>query len=54
MRAKGVRRIIVVNGEGALVGVVSIDDLLELLSSELFDLMKVVKREQDREKEVRK
>ena len=52
MRAKGVRWIIVVNGKGALAGVVFIDDLLELLSSELLDLMKIVKREQDREKEV--
>ena len=53
MRTKGVRRIIVVNNKGALVGIVSIDDLLELLSQELLDLVKVVTREQDREKELR-
>jgi len=53
MRTKGVRRIVVVNNQGALVGIVSIDDLLELLSQELLDLVKVVTREQDREKETR-
>lgn len=53
MRAKGVRRIVVVNQQGALVGIVSIDDLLELLSQELLDLARVVAREQDREKESR-
>ena len=53
MRAKGVRRIVVVNSKGALVGIVSIDDLLELLSQELLDLVKVVTTEQDREKKTR-
>jgi len=53
MQAKGVRRIVVANGEGTLVGIVSIDDLLELLSQELLDLVKVITREQDREKKAR-
>lgn len=53
MRARGVRRIIVVNEKGGLRGIISIDDLLELLSGELLDLARVVMREQDREKEVR-
>lgn len=54
MRAKGVRRIVVINEKGALVGILSIDDLLELLSGELSDLVRLVMSEQDREKEVRK
>jgi CBS domain-containing protein len=53
MRARGVRRIIVVNDKGGLVGILSIDDLLELLSGELLDLVKIVMREQNREKEAR-
>ncbi len=53
MRARGVRRIVVVNEGGSLVGIVSIDDLLELLSGELLDLVKVVMKEQDREKATR-
>ncbi|HYA13001.1 MAG TPA: CBS domain-containing protein [Syntrophales bacterium] len=54
MRVKGVRRVVVMNDKGALVGILSIDDLLELLSGELSDLVRLVIREQDREKEVRK
>ncbi len=53
MRSKGVRRIVVVNDQGGLVGILSIDDLLELLSEELLDLVKVVMREQDKEKQER-
>lgn len=53
MRIKGVRRIVVVNDHGALVGIVSSDDLLELISQELLDLVKAVMRQQDREKESR-
>lgn len=53
MRAKGVRRTVVVDKEGALVGIVSIDDLLEMLSQELLDLVKVITREQAMEKEKR-
>lgn len=53
MRANGVRRIVVVNDAGGLVGILSVDDLFELLSSELSDLVKVMVREQDREKERR-
>jgi CBS domain-containing protein len=35
MRRKGVRRIPVVDGKGALVGLVALDDLLELVADEL-------------------
>jgi len=53
MRAKGVRRIVVVNVTGGLVGIVSADDLLELLAGELVDLAKIMAREQEREKVTR-
>lgn len=53
MQVKGVRRIVVVNDKGGLVGIVSTDDLFELLSEELLDLAKVVMKGQDREKEMR-
>jgi len=54
MRGKGVRRIVVVDDDkGCLVGVLSIDDLLELLSGELSDLAKLSMKEQSREKEIR-
>lgn len=49
MRHKGVRRLPIVDQEGLLVGIVSIDDLLELLAEELSELTKIVAREQARE-----
>lgn len=53
MRGRGIRRIVVVDDKGCLVGILSIDDLLELLSGELSDLVKLSQREQNREKEIR-
>jgi CBS domain-containing protein len=53
MRAKGARRVPVVNNECELVGIVSVDDLLEILSGELSELSKLTAVEQRREAEVR-
>jgi CBS domain-containing protein len=50
MREKGVRRLPVVNAKGALVGLVSLDDLLDLLGDEISSLAKLVSREQKRER----
>lgn len=49
MRIKRVRRMPVVNQRGGLVGVVTLDDLLELLSDELAELAKISGRERQRE-----
>ncbi|MDH4234026.1 MAG: CBS domain-containing protein [Gallionella sp.] len=49
MRSKGVRRLPVVNNSGGLVGILTLDDLLELLSEELLALAKLVKYEQKKE-----
>lgn len=49
MRTHGIRRIPVVNGKGGLVGIVSVDDMLDLLADELAQLAKVSPREQVRE-----
>ena len=46
MRAKGVRRVPVVNKEGGLEGILAVDDLLELFAEELSLLAKVPFREQ--------
>lgn len=49
MRKKGVRRLPVVGREGELVGIVAIDDVLEVLSGELSDVTRVIAREQAHE-----
>jgi CBS domain-containing protein len=53
MQRKGVRRIPVVDARGALVGILTIDDLLEVVSEQLSGLVKVIAREQERERELR-
>lgn len=53
MRSHGVRRLPVVNDRGGLEGIVTVDDLLELLSEELLSLSRLVNREIEREKERR-
>lgn len=49
MRAKGVRRLPVVDDNGGLVGILTLDDLMELLVEELLALARLVKREQKKE-----
>ena len=51
MRSKTVRRLPVVNEDGGLVGILTLDDVLALLSEELLDLAKLVGYE--RKKEIR-
>lgn len=53
MRNKGVRRIPVVDREGGLEGIVSADDILDLLAEEMTELAKVSPREQAREAHLR-
>lgn len=53
MRVKGVRRMPVVNVEGNLVGIVAVDDLIEILAEELGALAKLISREQKHEAELR-
>lgn len=49
MADKGIRRLPVVDDDGELVGIVTLDDLLLLLSRELSALTKLVTREQKNE-----
>ena len=49
MGAKGIRRIPVVNKGGGLEGIVSADDILELLADEMSELSKIAPRERTRE-----
>jgi CBS domain-containing protein len=54
MRLKGVRRMPIVDAENRLVGIVTIDDLLEVLAEELTDIARIVSREQSYERQARK
>jgi len=54
MRAKGVRRMPVVNGDGVLVGIVTVDDLVETIAEQLDGLVRVIGQEQAREARTRR
>jgi CBS domain-containing protein len=53
MRAHGIRRMPVVDGRGGLVGIVSVDDFIQLLGDELSELGKLIAREQVQENKLR-
>jgi CBS domain-containing protein len=49
MTFHGIRRLPIVNDEGSLEGIVTLDDILELISEELASLVKIVTLQQKRE-----
>jgi CBS domain-containing protein len=53
MRARGVRRLPVLGADGKIEGILAFDDILEVMSEELRELVGLVAREQKREREVR-
>lgn len=54
MHAKGVRRIPVVDKQGALAGILTVDDILELFVEQLTDLVGIISTQQHREAKSRK
>jgi CBS domain-containing protein len=53
MRTHGVRRMLVVNKSGKLVGILTVDDLLRVLAGELGEIAKLIDREQVMEMKTR-
>jgi len=54
MQARGVRRVVVTENGSRLGGIVSLDDLLEVLAEELDGLAKTIVREQRHEQQTRR
>ena len=54
MRGRGVRRVPVVAADGTLAGIVTIDDLLEIVAEQLNELVQAIATEQSRETRDRK
>lgn len=54
MRRAGVRRLLVIDAENRLVGIVTFDDLVEVLAQELSGLAGTIRREQHAEAKARK
>ena len=54
MRLRGIRRMPIVNTLGGLVGIVSVDDLVQLLGEELSDLGRLISKEQVHETKMRR
>jgi CBS domain-containing protein len=54
MRTHGVRRVPVVDAQQALVGILTVDDVIELLAEELNDLTRLIGHEQARERKQRR
>ncbi len=54
MRRRGVRRVPVLTAAGTLAGIVTLDDLLELVAEQLGDVVKAIATEQSREARARK
>jgi CBS domain-containing protein len=53
MRTKGVRRLPILAEDGGLLGIVTVDDLIEVFAEELTDLARVISRGRAREAKVR-
>jgi CBS domain-containing protein len=53
MRKQGIRRMLVVNAKGYLLGVLAVDDVLELLGEQIGALVELIHTEQQHESKLR-
>jgi len=54
MRRRGVRRVPVLTSSGALAGIVTLDDVMEIIAEEFDDMTKAIVSEQSKEAHLRK
>jgi CBS domain-containing protein len=53
MRIKGIRRVPVVDSQGGLVGILAVDDLIDVVAEMLWDVAGLIVQEQKRERRAR-
>lgn len=53
MRSEGIRRVPVVDGGGALVGILAVDDLIDFVAEMLTGIGSLIRREHSREEDAR-
>ena len=49
MRSDGLRRLVVTGDDGGIVGIISLDDIIDELAADLSSLAGIVRRERERE-----
>jgi predicted transcriptional regulator len=49
MRSKGVRRLVIVDDQGGLAGILTVDDILDVVAEEMDNLARLVVRQGERE-----
>ena len=54
MRSRGVRRMPIIDAKGALIGIVSLDDIVELMAEELGEVTHLMHQERRKELEARR
>ena len=54
MKHQGIRRLPVVNEQGGLIGILTLDDIIDIMAELMDDLASLVEKEQKREKKTRK
>lgn len=53
MRMNAIRRIPIVSQAGGLVGILSTDDILDIITEQLMDIDQIIVKEQEKEREIR-
>jgi CBS domain-containing protein len=53
MRTKGIRRVPIVDSQGGLVGILAVDDLIDVVAEMLWDVAGLIVQEQKRERRAR-
>ena len=53
MRVNGIRRMPIVNKNGGLIGILSVDDILDIIAEQIMDIEQLIYNEQSKERKLR-